>query len=135
MGSTLLSKVKYVQLYYTPSSSSSWIMGGSLCVISPFCISIISPWLICIVCPCYRITGPSVIISIIFSGFELGAAISDKTTMLLSWPPLAILMLIFLISCLVYLPMSAVESLNQNSVDCAHKSISRLLASTQGHIG
>lgn len=48
---------------------------------------------------------------------ELGAAISDKTTIVLSWPPLAILMLIFLISCLVYLPMSAVESLNQNSAD------------------
>ena len=47
---------------------------------------------------------------------ELGTAISDKTTVVLSWPPLAILMLIFLISCLVYLPMSAVEALNQSAV-------------------
>lgn len=46
---------------------------------------------------------------------ELVAAISGQTRVVLSWPPLAILMLIFLVSCLVYLPMSAVESLNQTS--------------------
>ena len=47
---------------------------------------------------------------------ELVAAISGQTRVVLSWPPLAILMLIFLVSCLVYLPMSAVESLSQKSV-------------------